>query len=54
MIFKQLFESQTSTYTYLISCQEKQEAILIDPVIETLQRDLQILDSLNLKSKLIY
>lgn len=49
MIFKQLFESQTSTYTYLISCQEKQEAILIDPVIETLQRDLQILDSLNLK-----
>ena len=52
MLFKQLFENESSTYTYLISCLEKREAVLIDPVIETLKRDLLILDSLNLK--LIY
>ncbi|MBT7542617.1 MAG: MBL fold metallo-hydrolase [Gammaproteobacteria bacterium] len=49
MLFKQLFEKESSTYTYLISCQEKQEAILIDPVLETLQRDIDILNNLNLK-----
>ena len=49
MLFKQLFESESSTYTYLISCQEKREAILIDPVLETLSRDLRILEALNLK-----
>ena len=49
MLFKQLFEKESSTYTYLISCPEKSEAVLIDPVIETLKRDLLILDSLNLK-----
>ena len=51
MLFKQLFENESSTYTYLISCQEKQEAILIDPVIETISRDLKILDALGLKLK---
>ena len=49
MLLKQLFESESSTYTYLISCQEKQEAILIDPVLETLSRDLRILETLDLK-----
>ena len=49
MLFKQLFENESSTYTYLISCQEKQEAILIDPVLETLDRDLSIIKRLNLK-----
>jgi len=49
MLFKQLFENESSTYTYLISCQEKQEVILIDPVLETITRDLKILESMNLK-----
>ena len=49
MLFKQLFESESSTYTYLISCQEKQEAILIDPSLETLNRDLKILESMGLR-----
>ena len=49
MLFKQLFENESSTYTYLISCQEKQEVILIDPVLETLERDLEIIRKLNLK-----
>ena len=51
MLFKQLFENESSTYTYLISCQEKQEAMLIDPVLETLSRDLRILESMGLKLK---
>ena len=49
MLFKQLFEKESSTYTYLVSCQEKQEAILIDPVLETLDRDISIIKKLNLK-----
>ena len=49
MLFKQLFENESSTYTYLIACQDKQEAILIDPVLETLQRDIKIIEEMNLK-----
>ena len=33
MLFKQLFENESCTYTYLISCPDKKEAVLIDPVI---------------------
>jgi hypothetical protein len=43
MIFKQLFESDSSTYTYLVACEQSRQAILIDPVIETVKRDLQVL-----------
>lgn len=40
MIFRQLFEPLSSTYTYLIGCRETGQAVLIDPVIVTLERDL--------------
>jgi len=40
MIFRQLFEPLSSTYTYLIGCEETGKAILIDPVVATLERDL--------------
>ncbi|HEY7959396.1 MAG TPA: MBL fold metallo-hydrolase, partial [Sphingomicrobium sp.] len=33
MIFRQLFEPQSSTYTYLIACDRTREAVLIDPVL---------------------
>ena len=49
MIFKQLFETDSSTYTYLIADPDKGEAILVDPVLETVERDLQVLRDLNLK-----
>ncbi|MBH32480.1 MAG: Zn-dependent hydrolase [Gammaproteobacteria bacterium] len=49
MIFKQLQDEESSTYTYLLACQEKKLAILIDPVLETVQRDLNILNELDLK-----
>ncbi len=51
MIFRQLFDRESSTYTYLISDPETQEAILVDPVIEQLSRDIQLLKELNLTLK---
>jgi sulfur dioxygenase len=49
MIFKQLFEADSATYTYLIGCHESGEAILIDPVLDTVERDLQVLHDLGLR-----
>ncbi len=43
MLFRQLFEPQASAYTYLIGCPETREAALIDPVLETFDRDLAVL-----------
>ncbi len=48
MIFRQLFESDSSTFTYLIADPDKGEAILIDPVLETVERDLQVLKDMDL------
>lgn len=49
MLFKQLFEPDSSTYSYLIACPDTGECAIIDPVIDTAERDLSILQSLNLK-----
>lgn len=43
MIFSQLFEPISNTYTYLIGCDKTKKAILIDPVIATVDRDLSVL-----------
>lgn len=43
MIFRQLFEPESSTYTYLLGCGESGQAVLIDPVLETVERDLALL-----------
>jgi glyoxylase-like metal-dependent hydrolase (beta-lactamase superfamily II) len=51
MIFRQLFEPISSAYTYLIACDVTREAALIDPVLETVDRDLALLDELGLKLK---
>lgn len=51
MIFRQLFEPQSSTYTYLVGCPKTGEAALIDPVLETVDRDLAILAELGLTLK---
>lgn len=51
MIFRQLFEPNSSAYTYLIACQRTREAALIDPVIETAGRDFQLLEELGLTLK---
>lgn len=49
MIFRQLFEPLSSTYTYLIACPDSSEAVLVDPTYMRWQEDLQILQSLGLK-----
>lgn len=40
MIFRQLFEPVSSTYTYLVGCDVTGEALLIDPVVNAIERDL--------------
>jgi glyoxylase-like metal-dependent hydrolase (beta-lactamase superfamily II) len=49
MIFRQLFEPVSSTYTYLLGCPETRQAVLIDPVMPAWQRDLEILNGLELR-----
>jgi glyoxylase-like metal-dependent hydrolase (beta-lactamase superfamily II) len=48
MIFRQLFEPVSSTYTYLIGCETTREAVLIDPVVNAMERDLGELARLGL------
>ncbi len=49
IIFHQLFEAESSTYTYLIADPKTKEAALIDSVIETINRDLKLIEELGLK-----
>ena len=42
MIFRQLFDSVSSTYTYLLASRVGGEALLIDPVFEKTDRDLMV------------
>jgi glyoxylase-like metal-dependent hydrolase (beta-lactamase superfamily II) len=51
MIFRQLFEPQSSAYTYLVACGDTRTAVLIDPVLETVARDLALLEELGLTLK---
>ena len=48
MIFRQLFEPTASAYTYLLGCPDTCKAVLIDPVLETVDRDLGVLAELGL------
>jgi sulfur dioxygenase len=49
MIFRQLFDSESCTYTYLLADEDTREAVLIDAVREQMQRDLTVLRELDLK-----
>ncbi len=48
MIFHQLLKPLSHTYTYLLACEETGKAILVDPVVPTMDRDLALLAKLNL------
>jgi len=48
MIFRQLFEPLSSTYTYLLGCEETGQAVLVDPVIVAMDRDLSEISRLGL------
>jgi len=49
MIFNQLFDEKSSTYTYIIASGKGREALIIDPVIEHTNEYLKVLENLELK-----
>ena len=49
MIFEQLFDTKSSTYTYIISSGKGREALIIDPVIENTDEYIRVLKNLDLK-----
>lgn len=49
MIFRQLFDSESSTYTYLLASRRGGEALIIDPVLEKVDRYLKLLEELDLR-----
>ncbi len=49
MLFRQLFDPTSSTYTYLLADEQSREAVIIDPVIDQLDRDVQLIEELSLK-----
>tara|TARA_Y100000591_G_scaffold267314_1_gene241321 strand:- start:727 stop:1410 length:684 start_codon:yes stop_codon:yes gene_type:complete len=49
MIFKQVFDKKSSTYTYLIASAKGREAVIIDPVIENVDSYIALLNQLDLK-----
>ncbi|HEY6079590.1 MAG TPA: MBL fold metallo-hydrolase [Polyangiaceae bacterium] len=49
MLFRQLFDQDTSTYTYLLADEASREAVIVDPVLEQLDRDATLIDELGLK-----
>lgn len=51
MLFRQLFDPETSTYTYLIADPLTQEALLVDSVLEQVERDRHLLTELGLTLK---
>jgi glyoxylase-like metal-dependent hydrolase (beta-lactamase superfamily II) len=52
MIFRQLFDRETYTYTYILGCEQTREVIIIDPVRFNVKQYLKLLEELGLK--LIY
>ncbi len=53
IIFYQLFEHESSTYTYIIADKKTKETAIIDPVLETIDRDLKLINELGLKLKYV-
>lgn len=49
LILRQLFDAQSSTYTYLVADSAARQAVLIDPVFEQVRRDAALLEELGLK-----
>lgn len=48
MLFRQLFDRESSTYTYLIADLQTREAAIVDPVVEDVERDLKLIRELDL------
>ncbi|MGB1016170.1 MAG: MBL fold metallo-hydrolase [Nannocystaceae bacterium] len=53
MIFRQLIDRETSTYTYLLGDPESGEAVIIDPVRDQIERDVELLQELGLELRYV-
>lgn len=53
LIFQQLFDSESCTYTYIIADPNSKEAAIIDPVLGMAPRDLKLIEEMSLKLKVI-
>lgn len=53
MILRQLFEPQSSTYTYVLADERTREAIIIDPVFEVVRREMALIAELDLKLRYV-
>src|ERR1043165_7340975 len=51
LVFRQLFDPQSATYTYLLADGASREALLIDPVFEQARRDAALIEDLGLRLK---
>ena len=49
MIFRQLFDSVSGTYTYVLASRKGGEALIIDPVLDKVERYIQLMNELDLK-----
>ena len=49
MLFHQLFDKNSCTYTYLIASAKGREALIIDPVLENIDKYIKLLNKLDLK-----
>ncbi|MCB9703749.1 MAG: MBL fold metallo-hydrolase [Myxococcales bacterium] len=49
MLFRQLFDPESATYTYLLADSESREAVIIDPVRDQVERDALLIEELGLK-----
>ena len=54
MLFRQLFDRESCTYTYIVADSETLNAVIIDPVEELYERDVQILKELDLQLKYVF
>ena len=53
MLFRQLFDRETSTYTYLLADEKSREAVLIDSVLEQVDRDAQLIEELGVNLRYV-
>jgi sulfur dioxygenase len=51
LVFRQLFDPQSATYTYLVADRGSREALLVDPVFEQARRDAALIEELGLRLK---
>ncbi|XP_050695960.1 persulfide dioxygenase ETHE1, mitochondrial-like [Eriocheir sinensis] len=53
MIFRQLFDRESCTYTYLLADPDSKDAVLVDPVIELAERDAKLISEMGLNLKYV-